>query len=312
MVTNNVGIALNFITISLNIITCLISLIILIVTLYNLCQKRLKKDDKVTIILSANIYALIFFYTIILISFNIQAIVGELYTKDFNSWWCIVLGYFVAVFLSTIYWSFTNQAFFRLARIVYSTIRWLQYSWLYIIIPPIEFLILCILFCPILIWHDIVYLPTEYYCNIRNGNIRGTIWLLSIGYGSPLLCLLITYIRIGRFLYRQMNTQTLIVRQRQQRDIIVIRRIFITVTFLIILQIPRTILFIMLFITGNEYIYFARVEWFFISFSMIGLSLSMAIFTPQLKTIIWKVCHWNRILPGIVPTAVTGAVPVMI
>ncbi|UJR38706.1 hypothetical protein I4U23_031372 [Adineta vaga] len=235
---------------------------------------------------------------------NILTILGELYSQNFNSWWCIFLGYFAAVFLSTIYWSFVNQAFFRLCCIVYSTIRWFQYYWLYIIIPPIQFIILSIVFSPLLIWHDIGYIPTEYYCNVPNRNIRGIVWLLSIGYGSPLLFLVIIYIRIGRYLYRHMNTQILIVRQRQQRDLIVIRRIFITVIFLVILQIPRTILFIMLFMTGDEYTYFARVEWFFISCSMVGLSLSMVIFTPQLKMIILKVFHLKRILPTNAPTTV--------
>ncbi|CAF1359012.1 unnamed protein product [Adineta ricciae] len=303
MVTSNIGFILNFITIVVNVFSCFISFLIVLGTVHHLIKNRLNKDDKITIILAANIYSLIFFYTIILISFNIQAILGELYAQDFNSWWCIFLGYLAAVFLSTIYWSFANQAFFRLCRIVYSTIQWFQYYWLYIIIPPIEFIVLCLLFCPLLLWHDIVYISTEYYCNVRNRNIRGVIWLLSVGYGGPLLFLFAIYIRIAQYLYQRRNTQTLIVRRRQQRELIVVRRIFITVTFLIVLQIPRTILFIMLFITGDEYTYFARVEWLFLGLSMIGLSLSMAFSTPQLKKIIVQAWHFNRIMPANAPTA---------
>ncbi|CAF0848845.1 unnamed protein product [Adineta steineri] len=294
---NNIGFTLNSITLCINIFTCGISLIILTGILYYLRHNRMKKDDRITVILCANIYTLIFLYTIILMSFNIQAILGQLYAQDFNSPWCLLMGYFAAIFLSMVYWSFANQAFFRLCRIVYSNIKWLQYFWLYIVIPPVEFILVCLLLCPILLWHDIVYLSSDYYCNVANKNIRGIVWLLSLGYGTPLLLLLFIYIYITIYIYRQMNTQTLIVKQRQQRDLVVIRRILITVVLLIALQIPRIVLLIMLFITKQEYTFFARIEWLFISFSMIGLCLSMAIFTPQLRSIILKKFRPSRLVP---------------
>ncbi|CAF4147254.1 unnamed protein product, partial [Adineta steineri] len=67
------------------------------------------------------------------------------------------------------------------------------------------------------------------------------------------------------------------------------------------------VLLIMLFITKQEYTFFARIEWLFISFSMIGLCLSMAIFTPQLRSIILKKFHPSRLVP--ITGALAGTLP---
>jgi hypothetical protein len=106
---NNIGFILNMMTLSISIFTWLISLMILIVIIFHLRYNRMKHKDKVTIILSINIYVLLLVFITILVSFNFQTLLGDLYEQDFNSAWCIPMGYISIIFLGTLYWGFVNQ-----------------------------------------------------------------------------------------------------------------------------------------------------------------------------------------------------------
>jgi hypothetical protein len=86
-------------------------------------------------------------------------------------------------------------------------------------------------------------------------------------------------------------------KQRQQRDLLVLQRIFILVGFLLILGIPIIVFMIMFYITGEEYPLVDRVVWFSFGLSMIGLSFAVVIVTPQLKSIVLQKFQQNRILP---------------
>ena len=107
--TIHTGFILNTITICLSLSTCLISLIISIVIIYHCCYNRIRQEDKVTIIHGISIYILLLIYTAILLSFNIQTFVGDLYEIDFNSFRCIFMGYFSPVIIGTLYCGFGNQ-----------------------------------------------------------------------------------------------------------------------------------------------------------------------------------------------------------
>ena len=179
---------------------------------------------------------------------------------------------------------------------------------MYIVIPPIELILICVLLCPILLWHDIVYLPEEHYCYVTSMYSRGLLWVFFNAYGSPLLVLAFIYLRITIFLRRQLNNQTLIVKQRQDRDVIVIQRIIIIVSLLMALGIPAVALLIMFYTTGEVYPLFPRIEWFFVSLAMIGLVLSVVIVTPQLKSIVLKTFQHNRVVP--LTGTLTGSIPI--
>jgi len=106
---NQTGYILNIITLSIDMFTCLNSLIIFICIIYHICYNRIKQEDRVTVMHGINIYLLLSIYTVILILSNIQTVLGDLYGYNFNSSWCIFLGYFSPVILTTLYWSFVNQ-----------------------------------------------------------------------------------------------------------------------------------------------------------------------------------------------------------
>jgi len=91
---------------------------------------------------------------------------------------------------------------------------------------------------------------------------RGILWLLFNAYGIPVLLLSLIYLRITIFLRQQSNNQTLIVRQRQQRDLIAIQSILIIVGFLIALGIPAMVFIVILLVTGERYPLCMRIEFF--------------------------------------------------
>jgi len=150
-------------------------------------------------------------------------------------------------------------------------------------------------FSSLVFWHDIVYLPSEHYCYVPYTNIRGILWIILNAYGNPVLLLSIIYVRISIFLRGQSTNQIVVVHQRQERDLLVLRRILITVCLLLALGIPSVILLAMFIITSQKQPLFFRIEWFSVSLSMIGLSLSQVIFTPQLKRILLKTFQYNRV-----------------
>ncbi len=154
-----------------------------------------------------------------------------------------------------------------------------------------------ILLCPILIWHGVVYLPEEYYCYAPYTDLRSILYVILSTYGIPLLFLSLIDLRITRFLRQQSNTQTVVaVKQRQQRDILVLRRIFIIVGVLMIVGIPLVVFVIMFIITGESDPVFKRIIWFTMALSMAGLNFAMIIVTPQLKSIVFQKFQQNRIM----------------
>ena len=123
-------------------------------------------------------------------------------------------------------------------------------------------------------------------------------WLYFAVYGIPLILLLLIYLRITIYLHQQPTNQSFAVKQRQTRDLLVIRRILIIVGLLTAVGLPSTVLLIMLFITGQENPLFWRITWLSVSLSMFGLSLSIIGFTPQLKRIIMMKFQRNQIEPN--------------
>jgi hypothetical protein len=150
---------------------------------------------------------------------------------------------------------------------------------------------------PLVIWRDIIYLSNEHSCFISFANPRSTLWAALNTYGIPLFCLLIMYIRITVFIRQQSNDRNLRVKHRQERDLLVIQRIFILVSILIILGIPGMVLVLIMVITGVEHPLTYRITWFAVSVSMVILSITKLYMTPQLKNIVVRWWQRNRVIP---------------
>ena len=106
---SKIGFILNLMTLSISICACAIALLVFVGILYHLYGNRTKQEDRVTMILSSNVYALILTYTTIVVSFNTQTLLGDLYGFNFDSSGCVFLAYLSNVLLSGLYWTFVSQ-----------------------------------------------------------------------------------------------------------------------------------------------------------------------------------------------------------
>ncbi|CAF3718057.1 unnamed protein product [Adineta steineri] len=295
--TLTAGFVLPLLTVIHGLIASIMSAIVFFIIIYHQHNHRIKQEERITLILCANIYLCIFLCSTMLLLLNIQTLLGDLYDLNFDSTQCIFSGYLNLIFIYTLYYGFVTQALYRLCRIVYSTYRRLQIYWLYIIAVPVQLISACLIMCPLFFHHDIIYIPDLYQCFIPNHNILGTVWIIVFMYGLPIFSLLIIYIHITIHIRQQPTNQTIAVKRRQARDFVVIRRIIILNSILFTLGAPGMILLVINYITGNELTLNYRVTWFSFELSMILLSILMIIMTPQLKTIVISKWKRNRVIP---------------
>jgi hypothetical protein len=111
---------------------------------------------------------------------------------------------------------------------------------------------------------------------------------------------MIIYIRITIFIRHQSNNQPLVVKKRQERDLLIIRRILVLVGLLLLLGLPAMVLIFMFVITGEEYTLTPPIVFIPVGVSMAGLSIALLFSIPQLKSIAQKVFQSNRVtdIPG--------------
>jgi hypothetical protein len=145
-----------------------------------------------------------------------------------------------------------------------------------------------ILFYPLVVRRDLIYLPKEYFCSIKFSNLRAALWIFINAYGIPFVLLLLMYIRIMIYIRQQSNNQTIAVKRRQRRDLVLIRRILITVSLLFSFGIPGMILMARMFITGEEHPLSHRISDLPVGLSVAVLSIVLIYSIPQLKSIVVK------------------------
>ncbi|CAF1476201.1 unnamed protein product [Adineta steineri] len=290
-----VGFVLSLISLIHGSFGSVISILIFLLLIFYQYKNDLKKEERINLFLFTTIYFYLFIYILTLTSFNIQTILGDLYGMNFNSSWCTFRGYLIPVSCSALYQTFVIQAFFRLCRIVYSTRRWLQFFWFYVLFLPIELMFASVLLCPILIWKDIDYSFEDNYCFVPLSKARGIIWLVFTTYAIPLMILFLIYIRIIIYIRHLPTNQPIAMRRRQKRDLIAIQRICINISLLLILVIPGTILILMKLLGGIDYPLTYRILWVGVEISVAILTIEMIFTTPQLKNIFLKRFRQNRV-----------------
>ena len=151
---------------------------------------------------------------------------------------------------------------------------------------------------PLLVRQGIIYLPKEHYCHIRSTDIFGTAWMTLICYLVPFSCVLIIYIRIIVFLRRQSSNIAVTVQRRQQRDLMVIRRVLINVAILLVGGMPGSVLISMTLFSGVEQPLQKRIPLMSVGITAVVLSVEMVFMTPQLKRLILSRWQQNRVTPN--------------
>ena len=105
-------------TVGLSSMASLISSAGMVVTAFSLYKSTMKRPDKIALMLSIYIYALICLLMINLLSMNIQTILGDSFGLNFNSRWCPIQGYLLSPLTHGLYHIFTLQVNFLMFEAV--------------------------------------------------------------------------------------------------------------------------------------------------------------------------------------------------
>ncbi|CAF4023687.1 unnamed protein product [Rotaria sordida] len=104
-----VGFVLTLISLIHGSFASVISAIVLGIIIYHQYHNRLRREEKITLILSANIYFYMNLYVVVLVSCNIHTLLGDIYEKNFDSSWCTFRGYLITVACCTLFNAFAIQ-----------------------------------------------------------------------------------------------------------------------------------------------------------------------------------------------------------
>ncbi|CAF0830326.1 unnamed protein product [Rotaria sp. Silwood1] len=217
----------------------------------------------------------------------------------YNMKFCFAWGLFYDIFECAIYYSYCLQAIYRLCRIVFYTKKFLASSSLYFILIICQWLlILAFLVPPVFVdWY--ARLPTEKYCLIPYTYVIAEVYHILILYLIPLICIGIIYIWITTFMRRTTRASTIIIaviqRQRNQRDLTVIKRIIMLIGVLILLRFPTIIFMVYAIIVGRLYPLTYGIVGVITSTCLIFIGVATIYTTPPLRKLIHNhFLHYNN------------------
>ncbi|CAF1031028.1 unnamed protein product [Adineta steineri] len=107
--TLTAGFVLPLLTVIHGSIASIMSTIVFFIIIYHQHNNRIKQEERITLILCANIYLCIFLCSTMLLLLNIQTLLGDLYGLNFDSTQCIFSGYLNLIFIYTLYYGFVTQ-----------------------------------------------------------------------------------------------------------------------------------------------------------------------------------------------------------
>lgn len=145
-----------------------------------------------------------------------------------------------------------------------------------------------IIVSPLYIWKGQILIPSEFICRVPKDDPFSIAYSTLIVYGLPFNALAFTYFQVHRFLRRQKRRDFDLSSRsrRRQRDVLVFRRIVITVTLLGSYGMPNSVMLIMLAITGEILPSFYRILDLSFAAAVLTLSVTLIYVTPQLRKVI--------------------------
>jgi hypothetical protein len=222
-----------------------------------------------------------------------------------NTPWCRWCGFFIHGFLCVLYDAYGLQAIFRFFRVVFNRRKVLHSFKLYCIIIPFEMIFAIICISPVLFWNDVIYLPSEFYCQTPFTNLRAILYIAARLYGFPLLILSGTYLYLVRYIRKTSPlAETADARRRAQnnvRDLTVIKRFLIIVILLVLLGLPSIIFLIVFIFTGHLLSVTYRIGWISVSFSLVFLMFMLVKHTIPLRDTVERLINTLNILQHRIP-----------
>jgi hypothetical protein len=200
---------------------------------------------------------------------------------------CVAWGVFYDMFECSIYYSYCLQAIYRLFRVVfYKKKSWASYK-LFIRFTIGQWLLVIVLLVPPipLKWYS--RLPTEEYCLIPYTNVNAEVYHIVVIYLIPLVCISTIYAWIIIFIRYISRTSSVVIatkqRQRNLRDLAIVKHIVILLSMLILLRFPTIVFMINGIIVGQLYPLTYGVVGIITSAYLIIIGLLTIYITPPLR-----------------------------
>ncbi|CAF1256801.1 unnamed protein product [Didymodactylos carnosus] len=248
----------------------IISCLFLSMVAYNYRQLK----QKIPILLSCNTCVAVLFTSIAL-----SSICASNLNRSPNSRWCLIAGYLNHTFNSSIYYAYTLQAFYRLCRIIFNSTAVFKKKKTYSILICIQWSFSLLTMSTALICNWIVFLSSEFYCQVIYSNLVGALYLGLLLYQIPMASMGSMYVWIARFIRQSARTA----RQQQKRDLIIIKRMFTVVGVLTLMGVPPIVFFMIWLITGHVFSISYAIQWMTFSITLILINIVLIGLTPQLK-----------------------------
>jgi len=206
-----------------------------------------------------------------------------------NTKWCHWRGFLIHAVLCVLYDSYVLQAIYRFCRVVLHQHKHLYTFSLYCFLILIESFFGILSISPVLLRDDVIYLPSEFYCQTPFTNIPAITYIAIRLFLLPLVFIALVYICLLKHI-RQSNSSSTTMgddhrrRSKQNtRDLIVIRRLLIMLGVLILLGLPSIIFLSILIVTGYLIPVTYRIGWLSVSFSFVFLAYMLIQLTSPLK-----------------------------
>jgi hypothetical protein len=215
----------------------------------------------------------------------------------YNLEFCYVWGFLYDTFECSIYYSYCLQSLYRLCRVVFFKKKFLLSYSLYLKLVVGQWLFTFFLILPTLFLFYI-RLPTERYCLIPYTDINGSVYLIVLLYFIPLLCIITTYLWITTFIRQSSRTSTAIIlaqqRQRNLRDLTIIKRLVILISILVLLRFPTIIFIIYGVAVGHLFLFTYAIVGLITSICLLFIGLITIYITPLLRNNILIIFNYRH------------------
>ncbi len=233
---------------------------------------------------------------------RLRALQNDIQRIQYQDPLCLFFGYLIYSTCATFFASFILQAFYRYAIVVYPThLVWqsikcqlalICLTWIVGFVFPLGFLFS----------GNIIYNVNNQICDIPFRLSAARIWASLSVYGIPVMIISFIYYKLIQYVKEMSKrvTPTNIL-LRAQREIKMARRTIIIVMFFLTLGVPYAIFIVIsFFITPT--IYYFRITYLFVDFSLACVMIVLFQFTDPLKLSIKKKLNFRV-------TTVTPAIP---
>jgi len=275
-----INIILNLLTLINSILTIIICLFIFLLTMI-----FHRQSHSVPLLLACYTCLTLLISSFLLASMIISSLFGYLsiiIEQHGNTKWCLWRGFLIHGVLCMLYDSYILQATYRLFRVVFHRHKYLHRFSLYCFLVFIELLFSVLSISPVFIRGNVIYLPTEYYCQTPFTNISAIVYVAFRIVFLPILVIAIVYMCLLNHIRHKSN----ICRRRSKhnrRNLIVIKQILLMLTNLILLGLPSIIFLIILIFTGYLVPITYRIGWLSVSFSLVFLAYMLIQLTRPLR-----------------------------